>query len=68
MCLCIKQLCQLLKSVEFVSDMVLYIMQRGLWCHVMVLKIHTTTEDKINYVKDICKELGHLFNKFPKYI
>jgi hypothetical protein len=41
---------------------------RGRWCHVIVLKVHTLTEDNIDDEKDgFCMELEHMFNKFPKY-
>jgi hypothetical protein len=45
-----------------------YIKLRGRWCHIIVLNIHVTTEDKIDDVKDSSyEELDHVFTKFPKY-
>jgi hypothetical protein len=29
-----------------------YIILRGRWCHIMVLNVHSPTEDKIDDVKD----------------
>jgi hypothetical protein len=38
------------------------------WCHIIVLNVHAPTEDKVNDVKDsFYEDLGHVFDKFPKY-
>jgi hypothetical protein len=56
------------KRVEFVSDRMLYIILRGRWCHIIVLTVHTPTEDKTDDVKDrFPEELKRVFDKFPKY-
>ena len=34
------------KSVEFVSDRVLYIVLRGRWCNIIVLNVHAPSEEK----------------------
>jgi hypothetical protein len=47
-----KRLISTVKSVEFVSDRMSYIILRGLWCHINVLKVHAPTEDKIDGVKE----------------
>jgi hypothetical protein len=45
-----------------------YIIQRGRWCHFIVLNIRAPTKDKANDVKgSFYKELEHMFNKFHKY-
>jgi hypothetical protein len=45
-----------------------YIILRGHWYHIIVLKAHAPTEDKIKNVKDnFYKELECVFDKFPKY-
>jgi hypothetical protein len=45
-----------------------YIILRGHWCHISVLNVHAPTEDKTDDVKDsFCKELEHVFDKFPTY-
>jgi hypothetical protein len=45
-----------------------YITLRDPWCDVIVLNVHSPTNDKIDDVKDrFCDELEHVFNKFPKY-
>jgi hypothetical protein len=45
-----------------------YIILRGLWCDIIVLNVHNTTEDKIEDMKDsFYKELEHVFDKFPKH-
>jgi hypothetical protein len=56
------------KRVEFVSDRMSYIILRGRWFHIIVLNVHTPTEDKIDDVKDsFYEELERIFDKFPKY-
>jgi hypothetical protein len=45
-----------------------YIMLRGRWCNIFILKVHATTEDKIDDTKGrFYKEPELLFDKFPKY-
>jgi len=34
------------KRVEFVSDMVSYIVMRGRWCNIIVLNVHAPSEEK----------------------
>jgi hypothetical protein len=54
--------------VEFISNRMSYIILRGRWCHIIVLNVHSSTEDKIDYVKDsFYEELERVFDKFPKY-
>jgi hypothetical protein len=44
-----------------------YIILRGRWCHIIVLNVHTSSEDKIDDVKDsFYEELKHVINKFLK--
>ena len=40
------------KRVGFVSDRVSYIVLRGRWCNIIVLKVHTPSEDKSDDSKD----------------
>jgi hypothetical protein len=40
------------QRVDFFSDRVSYIILRGLWCDIVVLNVHTPTEDKIDDMKD----------------
>jgi hypothetical protein len=45
-----------------------YITLRGRWCHIIVLNVHASTEDKTDDVKDsVYEELERVFDKFPKY-
>jgi hypothetical protein len=45
-----------------------YIILRGCWCHIIVLKIRAPVEDKIHNVKhSFYTELELVFYKFPKY-
>jgi hypothetical protein len=63
-----KRIISAVKRVEFVSDRMSNIILRGRWCHIVVLNVHASTEDKINYVKDsFYEDFGRVFNKFPKY-
>ena len=34
------------KRVEFVSDRVSYIVLRGIWCNIIVLNVHSPSEEK----------------------
>jgi exonuclease III len=64
----IERIISAVKSIEFVSDRMSYIILRSPWCHVIVLNVHTPRENKIDYVKDsFYEELEHIFNKFHKY-
>jgi hypothetical protein len=45
-----------------------YIILRGLWCHVIVLKVNAPIDDKIDDVKNsFYKKPECLFDKFPTY-
>jgi hypothetical protein len=55
-------------KVEFVSDRMSDIIQRGHWCHVILLNFHDPAEDDDDEVKDsFCEELERVFYKFSKY-
>jgi hypothetical protein len=63
-----KRIISAVKRVEFVSDRMSYIIPRGRWCHIIVLKVHAPTEDKTGDVKDsFYGEVEHVSDKFPKY-
>jgi hypothetical protein len=47
-----KEITLTIKTVQFVSDRMSYIILRGCWCDIHVLNIHDPTEDKIGDVKD----------------
>ena len=56
------------KRVEFVSDRMLYIVLRGCWCNIIVLNVHTSSEEKIYNSKDgFDEELEQVFDRVPKY-
>jgi hypothetical protein len=45
-----------------------YIILRGSWFHIIVLNVHSPTEDKTDDVKDsFYEELECIFDKFTKY-
>jgi exonuclease III len=53
---------------EFVSDRMSCIILRGQWCDIIVLNVHTPTEDKIDDVKvNFYEELVRLFDELHKY-
>jgi hypothetical protein len=40
---------------------------QGHLCNIIVLNVHALTQDKMDDTKDsFCKELEHVFDKFPK--
>ena len=56
-----------MKRVEFVSDMLSYIVLRGRWRN-MVVYVHAPSEEKSDESKDsFYEELEELFDQFPKY-
>jgi hypothetical protein len=45
-----------------------YIILRGRWCDIVILNVHTPTEDNIDDLKDkIYEEPERVFDKYPKY-
>jgi hypothetical protein len=55
------------KRVEFVNNRLSYIIVRGRWCDIIVLNLHTQTEDKIYDLKDrFYKDPERVFDKFPE--
>jgi hypothetical protein len=63
-----KRIISAVKTVEFVSDRMSYIILRGRWCHIIVLNVHAPTDDKSDDMKDsFYEELERVFDKFPKY-
>jgi hypothetical protein len=62
-----KRIVSALKRVEFVGDRMSYMILRGSWCHIIVLNVHVSTENKSDDVKvSFYKELELVFDKFPK--
>jgi hypothetical protein len=63
-----KRIISAIKRVEFISDRMAYIILRGRWCDIIVLKVHASTEYKSDDIKDIIyEELECVFDTFPKY-
>jgi hypothetical protein len=57
-----KRIISAVKRVEFVSDRMSYIILRGRWCDIIVLNVHTPTDDKIDDMKDrFYEELEYVF-------
>jgi hypothetical protein len=56
------------KMVEFVGDRMSYITLKGHWCDIIVLNVHSPTEDKDGNIKGSCyEELEQVFDQFPRY-
>jgi len=56
------------KSVDFVSNRVPYMVLRNRWCNITVLNAHATTEEKSDDWRDsVYQELEQVFNHFPEY-
>jgi hypothetical protein len=63
-----KRIISAVKRVELVNDRMSYIILRGCWRHIIVLRVHAPTEDRIDDVKDSFYEaLEYVFNKVPEY-
>jgi exonuclease III len=63
-----KRIISAVKRVEFLCDRMSYIILKGSWCHIIVLKVPALTEDKTDDVKDsFYEELERLLKKFSKY-
>jgi exonuclease III len=63
-----KRIISAVKRDEFINDRMSYIILRGSWVHIIVLNVHTSTEDKTDDVKDsFYEELERIFDKYPKY-
>ena len=57
-----------MKTVEFVSDRLSYIMLRGRSRNIFVVNVHTTSEEKSEESKDsFYEELEQVFYHFLKY-
>jgi hypothetical protein len=56
------------KRVQFVSDLISYIIVRGLWCHIIVRNVHAPTEHKINDLKgSFYEEFELVFHEFSEH-
>ena len=65
---CTQRIASAVKRVQFVSDRVSYIVLRCCWCNIMVLNVHSPSEEKSDEAKDgFYEELEQVFDHFPKY-
>ena len=56
------------KTVEFVSDRLSYIVLRGHWRNIIVVNVRAPSEEKSDESKDsFNEELEEVFDHFPKY-
>jgi hypothetical protein len=57
-----------IKTLEFVSHRMSYIVLRGRWCNIIALNAHAPTEENDDGSKDsFYEELEEVFDHFPKY-
>ena len=57
-----KTIVSAVKRVEFVSDKVSLIVLRGRWCSMIVLNVHSPSEEECDNSKEsFCKKLGQVF-------
>jgi hypothetical protein len=64
-----KRVLSAVRRVEFISHRMSYIILRGRWCNIIVLKVHAPHEGKGDDKKDsFYEELGHVFDQFPRYV
>jgi hypothetical protein len=62
-----KRIMSSVKRVHFVSDTMLYIIQRGCWFHIILLNIHAPRQNKTDDMNvGFYEELECIFDKFPK--
>jgi len=55
------------KRIKFINDRTSYITLRGRCCDIIVLNVHTQTENKSDDTKDShYEETGHAFDQIPK--
>jgi hypothetical protein len=63
-----KRIVPAVRTVDFISDRMLYVTLRGRWCNSIVFNVHAPCEDKGDDVKDsFYEKLGHVFDQFPRY-
>jgi hypothetical protein len=63
-----KRIVSAVRRVEFISDRMAYIILRGRWCNIIVLKVQAPCEDKSENVKDsFYEEIGRAGDQFPRY-
>jgi hypothetical protein len=63
-----KRIISAAKKVEFVSDVMTYIILRGRWSHIIVLNVRAPTEDKTDDVEfSFYEELERVFDKISEY-
>jgi exonuclease III len=62
-----KRIVSAVRRVQFISDIMSYLILRGRWCNIIVLNVHAPTEDKMDDIKDrFYEELEQVFDKLPK--
>jgi hypothetical protein len=63
-----KRIISAVKRVEFVSDRMSDILLRGRWCHIIVVNVHSPTEDEIRDVRNnFYEELERVLDTFFRF-
>jgi hypothetical protein len=58
-----KRIVSAVRRVEFVSDRMPYIVQRGHWCNIIVVNVHAPCEDTSD---SFYEEIGRVFDQSPR--
>jgi hypothetical protein len=60
-----KRIISPVKRVVFVRDSIPYMILTGRWCHIIVLNVHASTQDKVE--DNFYEELELMYDIFLKY-
>jgi hypothetical protein len=63
-----KAIISAVNTVEFISDMMSYIILKGHWCDIIVLNVHAPTEDESDHMNNsFYKEPVYVFDQYMKH-
>jgi exonuclease III len=62
-----KKIISAVSRVEFVSDMMSYIILRGRWCNIIVVNVLALCGDTSDDIKDSYEGLGRIIDQLPRY-
>jgi exonuclease III len=65
--LALKRIISAVRTVQFISDRMSYIILRGRWCNIIVLNVHAPCDNKNGDVKgSFYEELGRVSDQCPR--
>jgi hypothetical protein len=57
------------KGIKFISNRMLYKIEKGHWCYIIVLNVRAQIENNIDDMKEsVYEELERLFEKLPNHL